>query len=161
MWFDCLLLVRLLVAMRFQVAVKLYLKTEWKLPSPENGGMPSTYDNALRWMPQGLNDDKSTLVQVMAWCRQATSHYMNQCWPRSPTPYGVTRPQWVLNNLCGVIESARLNQNSADYTDCRDLQYISYSHTSHTVHALLCFVMVWYLLILPICFRVITVPLPV
>ena len=37
----------------------------------------------------------STLVQVMAWCRQATSHYLNQCWPRSPTPYGVTRPQWV------------------------------------------------------------------
>ena len=29
----------------------------------------------------------------MAWCRQATSHYLNQCWPRSPTPYGVTRPQ--------------------------------------------------------------------
>ena len=24
--------------------------------------------------------DKSTLVQVMAWCRQATSHYLSQCW---------------------------------------------------------------------------------
>ena len=23
---------------------------------------------------------RSTLVQVMAWCRQATSHYLNQCW---------------------------------------------------------------------------------
>ena len=46
-------------------------------------------------MPQNLTDDKSTLVQVMAWCRQATSHYPNQCWPRSPMPYGVTRPQWV------------------------------------------------------------------
>ena len=32
--------------------------------------------------------------QVMAWCRQATSHYMNQCWPRSVSPYGFTRPQW-------------------------------------------------------------------
>ena len=31
----------------------------------------------------------------MAWCRQARSHYLNQCWRRSPTPYGVTRPQWV------------------------------------------------------------------
>ena len=39
--------------------------------------------------------DKSTLVQVMAWCRQATSHYLSQCWPRSVLPYGVTRPQWV------------------------------------------------------------------
>ena len=55
----------------------------------------SSYDNVLRWMPRDLTDDQSTLVQVMAWCRQATSHYLNQCWPRSPPPYGVTRPQWV------------------------------------------------------------------
>ena len=46
-------------------------------------------------MPQVLIDDKSTLVQVIAWCRQATSHYLSQCWPRSLSPYGVTRPQWV------------------------------------------------------------------
>ena len=32
----------------------------------------------------------------MAWCRQATSRYLNQYWPSSPTPYGVTRPQWVI-----------------------------------------------------------------
>ena len=31
----------------------------------------------------------------MVWCRQATSHYQNQCWPRSPTSYAITRPQWV------------------------------------------------------------------
>ena len=42
-----------------------------------------------------FTDDQSTLVQVMAWCRQATSHYLSQCWPRSLSPYGVTRPQWV------------------------------------------------------------------
>ena len=42
-----------------------------------------------------ISDDKSTLVQVMAWCRQATSHYLSQCWPRSLSPYDVTRPQWV------------------------------------------------------------------
>ena len=36
------------------------------------------------------------LVQVKAWCRQATSHYLqSQCWPRSVSPYGLTRPQWV------------------------------------------------------------------
>ena len=46
-------------------------------------------------MPLDLTDDKSTLVQVMAWCRQATSHYLSQCWPRSMSPYGITRPQWV------------------------------------------------------------------
>ena len=44
-------------------------------------------------------DDQSTLVQVMAWCRQATSHCLSQCWPRSLWPCGVTRPQWV-NSLC-------------------------------------------------------------
>ena len=50
---------------------------------------------ALRWRSLDFSDDKSTLVQVMAWCRQATSHYLNQSWPRSLTPYGITRPQWV------------------------------------------------------------------
>ena len=56
-------------------------------------------DNALRWMPRDLTDDKSTLVQVMAWCRQATSHYLSQCWPNSMSTYGVTRPQWVKSRL--------------------------------------------------------------
>ena len=56
-----------------------------------NGGSGISYEIALRWMPQ----DKSTLVQVMAWCRQATSHYLNQCWLRSMSPNGVIRPQWV------------------------------------------------------------------
>ena len=31
----------------------------------------------------------------MAWCCQATSYYLNQCCPRSLSPDGVTRPQWV------------------------------------------------------------------
>ena len=50
---------------------------------------------ALTWKPQDLADDKSTLVQAMAWCRQASSHYLSQGWPSSLSPYGVTRPQWV------------------------------------------------------------------
>ena len=37
----------------------------------------------LREMLLDLTDDKSTLVQVMAWCRQASSHYLSQCWSRS------------------------------------------------------------------------------
>ena len=59
----------------------------------------SSHDDALRWMPQDLTDDKSTLVQVMAWCRQATSHYLSQCWLSSLSPHGVVRPQWVKKNL--------------------------------------------------------------
>ena len=38
---------------------------------------------ALIWMSLDSTDDQSTLVQIMAWCRQATSHYLSQCWPRS------------------------------------------------------------------------------
>ena len=50
---------------------------------------------ALIWMSFVFTDDQSTLVHVMAWCRQATSHYVSQCWPGSLYPYGVTGPQWV------------------------------------------------------------------
>ena len=50
---------------------------------------------AMIWMSLDFTDDQSTLVPVMAWCRQAPSHYLSQCWPRSLSPYGVTRPQWV------------------------------------------------------------------
>ena len=50
---------------------------------------------ALLWMSRDLTGDKSTLVQVMACCLTAPSHYLNQCWLRSLSPHGVTGPQWV------------------------------------------------------------------
>ena len=52
-------------------------------------------ETALIWVSLDHTYDMSTLVQVMAWCRQATSHYLSQCWPRSLPPYGIIRPQWV------------------------------------------------------------------
>ena len=55
---------------------------------------------ALIWMSLDFTDDQSTLVQVMAWCHQATSHYMSQYWPRSLLPYGVIKPQWVNGGVC-------------------------------------------------------------
>ena len=58
-------------------------------------GWGISYEIALIiWMPLDLTDDQSTLVQVMAWCCWA-SHYLSQCWPKSLSRYGVTRPQWV------------------------------------------------------------------
>ena len=45
------------------------------------GIFKSSYDNVLRWMPQNLTDDKSTLVQIVAWCRQAPSHCLSQVDP--------------------------------------------------------------------------------
>ena len=57
---------------------------------------------ALIWMSLDFTDDQSTLVQVMAWCCQATSHYLSQCWPWALLPYGVTRPGWVKNMRCSL-----------------------------------------------------------
>ena len=39
--------------------------------------------------------DKWKWHQVIAWYHQTTGHYLSQCWPRSISPYGVARPQWV------------------------------------------------------------------
>ena len=38
---------------------------------------------------------RTPLVEVMAWCRLAPSHYLSQCWPRSMSPYSITKPQRV------------------------------------------------------------------
>ena len=54
-------------------------------------------------MSLDLTYDKSTLVQVMALCSQATSHQLSQCWPRSMSPYGITRPQWVNCFILGSV----------------------------------------------------------
>ena len=37
--------------------------------------------------------------QTIAWCHQATSHYVSQCWPRSMSQYGISRQQWVKSIL--------------------------------------------------------------
>ena len=57
----------------------------------------------LRSTSLDLSDDKSILVQVMAWCHQATSHYLNQCWPRSLPPYDIARPQRVNNHSIDIV----------------------------------------------------------
>ena len=67
----------------------------------------------LRWMPQDLTDDKSTLVQVMAWCHQATSHYLSQCWLSPLSPYGFTRTQWV--NICWQHSCKTASKNGFPY----------------------------------------------
>ena len=58
---------------------------------------------SLKFVPEGPIDNKSTLVQVMAWSHRVTSHYLSQCWPRSMLPYGVTRSQWVKSHYNTVI----------------------------------------------------------
>ena len=73
-------------------------------------------------------DDKLTLVQAMACCCQATSHYLNQFCPSCKTPYDVTRPKWV--KICRVLvfQQVLLFGTSA--------LYISVCVTaSHSLHA--------------------------
>ena len=57
---------------------------------------PQEVSLVMGWMSQGFTYYQSTWVQVIAWCRQATSHYlsrqatshyMSQCWPISILPY--------------------------------------------------------------------------
>ena len=57
------------------------------------------------WMSLDFTDDQSTLVQVMAWCQQTTSHYLSQCWPRSLSLCGITRPENMLlcNAICDIM----------------------------------------------------------
>ena len=43
----------------------------------------------------GASNLESALVQVMARCLPATSHYLSQCWPRYIASYDITSPQWV------------------------------------------------------------------
>ena len=59
------------------------------------------------------------MVQVIAWCCQAPSHYLSQCWPRSILRYGITRPQWV-NTGPGITEGYlkwQLYKNKANLRD--------------------------------------------
>ena len=58
-------------------------------------GWGNSCEIVLRWISLDLMDDKSILVQVMAWCRQATSHYLSHCWSIFFLPYGLTWPQCI------------------------------------------------------------------
>ena len=70
------------------------------IPCTRNNTWGSHCEIAFRPMSQNLTDDKSKSVQVMAWWHLATSHWMSQCWPICPSPYGFTRPQWINNPKC-------------------------------------------------------------
>ena len=61
--------------------------------------------NTMLW---NTFDDKSKVVQLIAWYCQATSHYLNQCWPRSmsrhvislgPNKSTLVMLNFILNNI--------------------------------------------------------------
>ena len=69
--------------------------------------MDGTFLLLLQFLPKCLRDDPigntSVLVQVKAWRRKATSHYLNQWWPNSVTHICVTRAQcikaWIVDYI--------------------------------------------------------------
>ena len=46
-----------------------------------------------------LTKEKFKLAEVVAWCHQAPTYCLSQCWHRSMWSYGFTRPQWVTWNV--------------------------------------------------------------
>ena len=51
-------------------------------------------------MPQNFANENSTLVQVMAWCLMAPSHYLSQCWPYVGIWHHLTTIHAFLKCLC-------------------------------------------------------------
>ena len=72
----------------------------------------------------------STLAQVMAWCRQATSHYLNQFWPRSISPNGIIQ----LSNTC-ITTSCFLHYRTSPFSllfSCSPVYcYVYFLQTRH------------------------------
>ena len=66
------------------------------------------------WMPvDPFNDDKWTLVQAMAWCREAMNQYPNHCWPRS-----------ILQCMAKLFETVTVQIEWAwDFVTWSDLRY--------------------------------------
>ena len=48
-----------------------------------------------KFVPKGSINNIPTLVQIMAWHHQVTSHYLKQWWSSFMTQICVTWPQWV------------------------------------------------------------------
>ena len=60
-------------------------------------------ESAIRWMSQNAYDGVSRMVQVMACCHQAASHCLSQCWPRSVSIYGISRPNYVNSFIINTV----------------------------------------------------------
>ena len=72
----------------------------------------------IRWLSLDLTAEKSTVVQVMAWYRQATSHYLSQSYPIFVLLNGVTRPQSVK-----IISFIMLNFEWVPWWMCLFIQF--------------------------------------
>ena len=95
-------------------------------------GWGISYEIAPIWMSLDFTGDQSTLVQVMAWCHQATSHYLSQCSPRfcchmvslgqnelidwSPTTVKL-KWSWTIWTMSTDISSTFIGNKLVDHSD--------------------------------------------
>ena len=73
------------------------------------GGIPAKFmEQKKEEIKRRQVSEKSLLVQVMAWCHQATSYYLNQCWMwtwyRADSRFA--RSQWETALLCNNVSLA-------------------------------------------------------
>ena len=87
---------------------------------------------ALRWMPLDLTVNRSTLVQVMAWCRQATNHHRSQCWTRSLSPHDITRTPWFKPNHSLIHTDATKKHSSGTLACC----FLTLNHDGPKIYSL-------------------------
>ena len=79
---------------------------------------------------------KSKFIQVIAWCCQATNHYLNRCWPRLMILYGLTGPQCInhtpSNGSClSACRKAIIHNVSLHIHGSSLLRYGSRSHNKY------------------------------
>ena len=86
-------------------------------------------------MSLDLTDDKSTLVQVMAWCRQATSHHLSQYWHlcrnrASLGPNEFNHPLVFSTHLCHALSA---NRSFSSISKVRTRTCVSISNVLHQI----------------------------
>ena len=72
------------------------MQADWKI---QNSGSGASENFWICRVLQVLIDDRSTLVQAMAWCYQVPRHYQNQWWPRSTA---MIISIFIFSSLCGI-----------------------------------------------------------
>ena len=82
---------------------------------------------AFTWMAQVPTVDKSTLVQVIAWYRQAKSRYLSQYWPNSKLHWQPGVKSTTRQEL--AIISGKIRFNHQRMFVILDLKVISWSMT--------------------------------
>ena len=73
-------------------------------------------NNDMEWLPEDFVDSKSTLIQVMCWCRHLSYHYLISCWqspePRSMCQLAGQSLAMVINDTgelwCGIFTEAQM-----------------------------------------------------